>query len=133
MNERSSETGYWIAFTRIPRIGTMRVARLEAYFATMAEAWRAGPSDLRAAGLDQATVSSILEERSKIDPLNELDLVGKAGVKAYTWNDPEYPPRLKEIDDKPPVLFVRGELIPDDEWAVAIVGTRRASPYGRQA
>jgi len=133
MNERSSETGYWIAFTRIPRIGTMRVARLEAYFGTMAEAWHAGSSDLRTAGLDQATVSSILEERPKIDPLNELELLGRAGVTAYTWSDPEYPARLKEIDDKPPVLFVRGELTPDDEWAVAIVGTRRASPYGRQA
>jgi len=132
MNERSSETGYWIAFTRIPRIGTMRVARLQAYFGTMAEAWRAGPSDLRIAGLDQATVSSIVEERANIDPLNELDLVRKAGVKAYTWNDPEYPARLKEIDDKPPVLFVRGDLVPDDEWAVAVVGTRMASPYGRQ-
>ena len=132
MNERSSETGYWIAFTRIPRIGTMRVARLQAYFGTMAEAWRAGPSDLRIAGLDQATVSSIVEERANIDPLNELDLVRKAGVKAYTWNDPEYPARLKEVDDKPPVLFVRGDLVPDDEWAVAVVGTRMASPYGRQ-
>ena len=132
MNERSSETGYWIAFTRIPRIGTMRVARLEAYFATMAEAWHAGPSDLRAAGLDQATVSSIVEERSKIDPLSELELLRKGGVTAYTWNDPEYPTRLKEIDDRPPVLFVRGDLLPDDEWAVAVVGTRMASPYGRQ-
>ena len=132
MNERSSETGYWIAFTRIPRIGTMRVARLQAYFGSMAEAWRAGSSDLRTAGLDQATVSSILEERPKIDPPNELELLGKAGVQAYTWNDPEYPARLKEIDDKPPVLFVRGDLLPDDEWAVAVVGTRRASVYGRQ-
>ena len=133
MNERSSETGYWIAFTRIPRLGTMRIARLEAYFGSMVEAWHAGQSDLRAAGLDQATVSSIVEERGKIDPLNELELLGKAGVRAFTWNDPEYPARLREIDDKPPVLFVRGDLTPDDEWAVAIVGTRRASPYGRQA
>ena len=77
MNERSSETGYWIAFTRIPRIGAMRVARLEAYFGALSEAWHAGPSDLRAAGLDQATVSSILEERPNIDPLNELELLAR--------------------------------------------------------
>jgi DNA processing protein len=51
----------------------------------------------------------------------------------YTWDDPEYPARLKEVDDKPPVLYVRGELTPDDEVSVAVVGTRKATPYGRQA
>jgi DNA processing protein len=99
----------------------------------MRDAWHAGSSDLRAAGLDQSTVTNILEERPNIDPPGELELLRKAGVKAYTWNDAEYPARLKEIDDKPPVLFVRGDLLPEDEWAVAVVGTRRASPYGRQA
>ena len=133
MNERSDETGYWIAFSRIPRIGAVRGARLQAYFGSMRDAWHAGPADLRAAGLDQATVTSILEERTKIDPLAEVEALGRAGVHAYTWDDPEYPRRLREIEDKPPVLFVRGDLLPDDEWAVAIVGTRRASPYGRQA
>jgi DNA processing protein len=133
MNERSDETGYWIAFSRIPRIGAVRGARLQAYFGSMRDAWHAGPSDLRAAGLDQTTVTSILEERAKIDPLAEPEALSKAGVQAYTWNDPQYPRRLKEIDDKPPVLFVRGDIEPEDEWAIAIVGTRRASPYGRQA
>jgi DNA processing protein len=54
-------------------------------------------------------------------------------VKAFAWRDAAYPPRLREVDDHPPVLYVRGELLPEDEWAVAIVGTRRATPYGRQA
>jgi len=68
-----------------------------------------------------------------ISPDGELERLHKSGVKAYTWDDLEYPPRLKEIEDKPPVLYVRGELTPEDECAVAIVGTRKATPYGRQA
>jgi DNA processing protein len=49
-----------------------------------------------------------------------------------TWEDDAYPHRLKEIDQPPPVLYLRGELHPEDEWAVAVVGTRRITPYGRQ-
>ena len=136
MTNGSADTGdlkYWVAFSRIPRIGAVRAGRLESYFGTMAAAWRASAGELRAAGLDSATVSSVLEERGKISPEAEMEQLERAGIKAYAWVDDAYPRRLKEVDDKPPVLYVRGELMPGDEWAVAVVGTRRATPYGRQA
>ena len=134
MNERSAnDLMYWVAFSLIPRIGAVRAARLSAYFETMADAWRAGPGELRNAGLDQGTVSSIVEARQAISPEAEMERLQKAGVRAYCWADDEYPKHLREIEDRPPVLYVRGEILPDDEWAVAIVGTRRATPYGRQA
>jgi DNA processing protein len=124
---------YWLAFARISRIGSVRAALLEDKFGTMEAAWQASGSELRAAGLDRGTITSILNGREKISPDAELESLEKAGVTALTWNDEAYPRRMKEIDDKPPVIFVRGELRPEDEWAVAIVGTRRATPYGRQA
>jgi DNA processing protein len=127
------ERKYWIAFSRITRIGSVRAARLDAHFGSMAEAWRASPAELMAAGLDRGTVTSIVNARREIDPDAELGRLHKAGVQAYCWHDDAYPPRLKEVDDKPPVLYVRGALLPEDEWAVAVVGTRRATPYGRQA
>ena len=49
-----------------------------------------------------------------------------------TYHDKSYPARLKEIYDYPPVIYVRGSLLPQDEWCIAIVGTRRATVYGRQ-
>jgi DNA processing protein len=49
-----------------------------------------------------------------------------------TCNDSDYPARLKEIYDYPPVLYIRGALLPEDEYCVAVVGTRRATVYGRQ-
>jgi DNA processing protein len=134
MNERSvtDNVMYWVAFSRIPRIGAVRAARLLAYFGSMADAWRAGPNELRLAGLDQGTVTSIVESREATSPEAEMERLSKAGVKAYCWTDEAYPKHLLEIDDKPPVLYVLGDLRPDDEWAVAVVGTRRATPYGRQ-
>src|SRR5687768_11271472 len=127
---QSDDLKYWVAFSRIPRIGAVRGGLLESHFGTMEAAWHATGAELGSAGLDRGTVTSIVESRLKIDPDDELEKLRKAGVGAYPWTDPSYPARLKEIDDRPPVLYVRGELRPEDEWAVAIVGTRRATPYG---
>jgi DNA processing protein len=54
-------------------------------------------------------------------------------AKAVTILDPDYPPLLKEIYDPPPCLFVRGKLPPATTPALSIVGTRHASPYGKQS
>ncbi|NJN79799.1 MAG: DNA-protecting protein DprA [Anaerolineales bacterium] len=54
------------------------------------------------------------------------------GIKILTWADEEYPNRLREIDQPPPILYIRGEFLPDDLFAVAIVGTRKVTAYGRQ-
>jgi DNA processing protein len=61
-----------------------------------------------------------------------LEALAKADITALTWEDAAYPSRLKEIDDAPPVIYVRGQLEAVDELAVAVVGTRRPTPYGRQ-
>lgn len=53
-----------------------------------------------------------------------------AGIRVLTLDNEEYPPGLREIHDPPPVLYCRGEVLPQDRHAVAIVGTRRATRYG---
>src|SRR5918995_4109727 len=133
MSETSPDLKFWVAFSRISRVGAVRIQRLESYFQSMADAWTAGPNELRQAGLDSGTIQSIVELRPTISPDGEIEALHKANVTALCWADAAYPPRLCEIEDRPPVLYVRGQLQPEDEWAVAIVGTRRASPYGRQA
>ncbi len=60
----------------------------------------------------------------------ELRLAARHGITLRTLRDDTYPPALREIADPPQILYLRGELRPDDALAVAIVGTRRASGYG---
>ncbi|HLC28558.1 MAG TPA: DNA-processing protein DprA [Dehalococcoidia bacterium] len=127
-----SELKYWTAFHRIPGVGRVRYQALLDRFGSLAEAWSAGPTDLRSAGLDDRVVRAIATERPNIDPDSELDRLEKHGTRALTWNDDAYPALLKEIDDAPPVLYVRGDISAIDEWAVSVVGTRRPTPYGRQ-
>jgi len=127
-----SELKYWTAFHRIPGIGRVRYQALLGRFGSLAEAWSAGPTDLRSAGLDDRVVRAIATERPNIDPDSELERLEKHGTRALTWNDDAYPALLKEIDDAPPVLYVRGDISSIDEWVVSVVGTRRPTPYGRQ-
>jgi DNA processing protein len=127
------ELKYWVAFNRIAGLGRVRYSLLESHFPSMEEAWNAGASQLKAAGLDGRLVSRIVSQRAEISPDDEMERLTKHNVTALTRHDPAYPARLKEIYDLPPVLYVRGQLTAADEWCLAVVGTRRPTPYGRQA
>ena len=127
-----SELKYWVAFNRVSGVGRARMALMEGHFGSLGEAWRAGLADLRRAGLNAPTARQIVKARGEIDPDDEMERVVGAGVRALTWHDDDYPPRLKQIYDKPPLLYVKGEILPRDERSVAVVGTRRPSAYGRE-
>lgn len=126
------ELRYWISFTKVPYIGTVRLRLLERHFGSLSNAWTSSEGELRKAGLDGRATGSLLQHRNRIDPDAELALLERHGCSAITWHDTEYPPRLKEIDDPPPVLYVKGKLIPQDERSIAVVGTRRVTAYGRE-
>ena len=128
-----NELQYWVAFGRVPQIGRVRVSLLEAHFGCLEDAWKASPAALQSAGLTGAPLSALLAARDGIAPEAELEKLDRLGVRALTWHDEAYPALLKEISDRPPVLYVRGQLTAADEWSVAVVGTRRATVYGRQA
>lgn len=128
----ADNTGYWIAFNRVTGIGPARLRALLEQCGTIEHAWRASVQELRAARLDRTTIEALLEARRTVDPGREFERIKRSGVTVYTWDDPEYPEGLRTIDRSPPVLYVRGTLVPQDEMAVAVVGTRHASIYGRE-
>ena len=127
------EIKYWAAFGGIPQLGPARFRRLEGYFGSMRAAWGAGVSDLRAAGLDGRTAQAVAAGREGRDPDAVMAGLARAGVGVTWWGGGDYPARLKQIADAPPVLYYLGELLPGDECSVAIVGTRRPTAYGREA
>ncbi|HEY5640323.1 MAG TPA: DNA-processing protein DprA [Dehalococcoidia bacterium] len=130
--QTASEVPFWVAFNRIPGLGSKRYQALLSRFGTLSEAWRATRSELKEAGLTDSVVRSIAEGREAIDPEAEMERLEQAGVRPLTGDDPAYPALLKEIDDAPPLIHVRGEIREADSLSVAVVGTRRPTPYGRQ-
>lgn len=126
-----NELQYWVAFSRIPTVGRVRLGLLEDRLGSLEAAWAAPTSELTAAGLDRNVVESIREHRPAIDPAKEIDRVKSAGVTAFTWHDEAYPILLREIDDLPPILYMRGTF-PHGTPSVTIVGTRKPTAYGRE-
>ncbi len=124
---------YWVALNRVPQLGTVRFRRLEAHFGKLAGAWQASLAELKAAGIEDRPAREIVAARSRISPDAEIERMSLAGVKPLNWHHHDYPPRLKEIHDPPPVLYYKGTILPDDERAVAVVGTRGPTTYGREA
>ena len=124
---------YWVALSGIPHLGSARFRLLEAYFGSLEDAWNADLSRLREAGLDSRTAQEVASARQGVDPDEEMEALAQAGVKAANWNSEDYPARLREIHDPPPVLYYLGELIPSDQFSIAVVGTRNPTAYGREA
>jgi len=123
---------YWIAFNLIKGIGAVRMQALINHFDDLEIAWKAAPADLAGAGLSLKLIERIVQAREQVDLEKVWAKIESQGIKTLTWKDAAYPQRLKEIEQPPPVLYIRGEYLPDDLFAVAIVGTRRVTPYGRQ-
>ena len=128
-----SELGYWVGFNKVPGIGAVRLRALLDYFGDLQVAWWASAHDLRQAGLDRRSLANLLALRAKVDLETELERLHRAGIQVLTWEDEAYPTHLRSVYNAPPVLYVRGGIETRDEWAVAVVGTRRASAYGKEA
>ncbi len=123
---------YWVGFNLIKGIGAVRLQALRDHFGDLALAWQAPAGALQAAGLSPKLAERVAQVRASVDLEKYMAQVATQGINILTWEDDLYPVRLKEIDQPPPVLYVRGALTTEDSWAVAVVGTRRVSAYGRQ-
>jgi DNA processing protein len=123
---------YWLGFSHVPGIGSARLKRLIEHFGGVEQAWRASKMELAASGLPAKPLAALVRSQRDLDLNNLSDRLDEQGFQAITWGDPQYPAQLLEMHDPPPVLYLWGELNPSDRWSVAVVGTRRASAYGRQ-
>lgn len=127
-----SDRPFLMALTAVPGIGPVRTRLLLAAFGSAESAWRASAVALGAAGLDEKVAAALVALRATLEPASLPERLARAGTRAVAWDDDEYPARLAELSGSPPVLYVRGTLTDADARAVAIVGTRRASHYGRE-
>jgi DNA processing protein len=128
----SDEKKYWIGFNLVRGIGSVRFQQIKNYFGDLSVAWNAPGESFKQAGLPGRAVTNFLRLRKQIDLDQVYESILEKNIKVLTLLDDDYPRLLKEIDQSPPVIYVKGTLTPADEFAIAIVGTRRVSEYGQQ-
>ncbi|HEX6655316.1 MAG TPA: DNA-processing protein DprA [Candidatus Limnocylindria bacterium] len=131
----ADERPFWIALSLIPGLGPVGFARLLRRYGTAQRAWLAGPALLDSLPRQVPEAGLALRRLRRRGPAAitrrvEAD-VRRAGGSVLTPMDPGYPPALAVSDPRPPVLYATGDLAAFEQPAVAIVGTRRATGYGR--
>ena len=127
MTEREA----YLAFNLLPGIGPVRIRRLLDVFGSPESVLLAGRDRLRSVdGIGPELASKIAGWESHIDLGREKRRIREEGLKLAIPTDEHYPANLKQTHDPPLALYVKGQLIPADRHAVAIVGSRRTTNYG---
>ena len=115
----------------VPGIGSLKQKKLTDYFGDAGTAWNATCEELNNSRiLSGKEIEGILSLRDRIDPAILAKQWIRQGIHICSLNDPEYPRLLRNIYDPPAVLFYRGRMI-GDSLNLAVVGSRRSTPYGR--
>jgi DNA processing protein len=128
-----AETRELLALHLAPGLGPQRTAALLEHFGSAARARRAAAGELGAVpGIGTHLARSLAEALAQVDVEAELRQMERAGVRVLPLGGPEYPSCLAAIPAAPPLLYVRGTLSAADARAVALVGSRRCTPYGRR-
>lgn len=131
--ELTDEKKYWVALSTHSRIGGRTFLKLYRRFHKLSRVWKASERDLGSAGLDLGQIQAVKEVAAKKDPDKETEKLSKFGIKVIIYPEKVYPKLLKEIPDPPGILYLRGEILPEDEISLAVVGSRKFSPYGERA
>lgn len=132
-----TERAFWLAWSQLPKAGPVLLQRIEARFGSLAAAWQADAIALNSVeGIGIKTAQSWVAHRKQLDPIALLEQHVQTNPQFWTPSDALYPRLLLEIPNPPPVLYYRGIVEPEENQgirpAVAIVGTRDVTDYGRR-
>jgi len=128
----TDEKKFWIGFNLVRGIGAVRFQQIQSYFGDLSIAWKAPIEAFQEIGLPKRALKNFSTLRGEIDLDRLYQSITESDVTVLTLLDEAYPALLREIDQAPPVIYVKGVLTPADDFAVAMVGTRRVTAYGQQ-
>lgn len=127
-----TEKEYLIAISTFTSFGPVRTKLLLSYFEKASKIWKAEESMLLKVGIGKGLAEKFINHRNSFDPDHYFKKLKNLDIDPLTIFDKEYPENLKEISDVPYVLYVKGKLVPADSRAVAIIGSRLMTSYGRE-
>lgn len=128
----NKELQYWVATSAIGGVGPTTFNYLLKKFKTLGRFWQVSDQQIGELKLDIKTKASIVDFRKNNDPKVYLEKVYSLGIKVVAKYERSFPVNLRHIFNCPPVLYFKGDLLPQDDLAIAVVGSRNATYYGRQ-
>ena len=128
-----NEYARWIALSQVKGLGGVSFKKLAAHFVDPTRVFSASAEELQQVpGLDKSVIEGLVNFSGWEQIETEIRRIRQAEVTIVPFTDVRYPARLRMIADPPPFLYVKGEIRAEDDKAVAVVGSRSASDYGRK-
>src|SRR3990167_3232029 len=122
------DTAYLLALHSIDGLGPIRLKKVLDYFnGDFKLAWESTHTELKEIGIPQPTIDRLIGTRKNLEPDKYQESIDKSGIKYMSVFDETYPKRLKQIYDPPTILYYKGEILPIDSKAIAVVGTRKVT------
>lgn len=128
------EKYYWVGLSRLNGLGPVSIAKLLKYYHTSANIWNHLNENilLKLEGIGPKSAKKILLQKEKVNLRESYKYLKKRNIKTLIIDDKNYPEILKKIYDPPPVLYYKGKEINKNMTALAIVGSRRSTVYGKK-
>ena len=123
---------YWVALNHFPKFGPVRFKKLKKYFSDLENAFKASSAELIKAGIEQKIADEFVAYRVNINPDQLMEELDKENIKILTIEDKNYPKLLAEIYDPPQFFYYKGNFDIQDEFPLAVVGSRKFTNYGKQ-
>jgi DNA processing protein len=120
----------WLALSLTPGLGARLLGRLLREFGSPDNAFAASLTALEGCGLPGAAAHAVSAHVGFPAAEKEIAWARELGIQLLHWGESAYPPRLLEIYDPPPLLYLRGNPEVLRRHSISIVGTRRPTPYG---
>lgn len=125
----------WLTLKNVPGVGNLLFKRLITQCETPAKVLRVAQETPQAlhsvSGITPRLINAMAQAKAPHWTETELKKVGEHGYRIVTLNDTDYPSLLAQIPDPPPYIYVAGKL-PESNLAIAMVGSRKPTQYGRQ-
>ncbi|TNF56178.1 DNA-protecting protein DprA [bacterium] len=126
-----SHLKYWLALQSLPDIGPIRARKLLSVFENPENIFQMSTHELKTAGEINESRARNITGFTQWDRIQEeLERIERDYIELITFHDSEYPDSLKHLSDAPLILYVKGEIIDDDRYAVAVIGSRTHTDYG---
>ena len=127
-----SDIEYLVAVSSFIPFGPARIKLLLSYFGSAKKIWQAEKSKLIKLGLGEQRTADFVKYREELNCQKYFAKLEKLSIGCFTFSDKAYPPNLKDLPNAPIVLYIKGKLKVSDINAVAIVGSRKMTAYGRE-
>jgi DNA processing protein len=122
----------WIALSLVPEVGTVTFRKLLSLYGEPEHVFKASQKELSSIdGIGERKARNIKDFSGLKEAERCLALLNQSGTRVVTCRDPDYPDLLRQVESGPVILYVRGSMREEDRFAIAIVGSRKPTHYGR--